>query len=243
MNVLKATAALVLVMVAVACNQGNSQGLLDVNQFETKLNATPDAQLVDVRTTEEFNGGHLANARNIDYNAGDFVNRASMLDKSKPVFVYCLAGGRSASAAAELKKAGYKEVYDMKGGYRAWSGAKKPVENGGAVAKKAGGMTKEDLDKLLADKTFAIVDFSAKWCGPCKQMWPVLDQISKEDGGKVQVIKIDVDENPLVSDAYAVESLPTLLFFNKNKLLGKSLGWYGEEKLRKDVESYAKLAQ
>lgn len=246
MKAFKAGALLMALFIVAACNTGTSQGLLDVDQFEAKLNSKTDAQLIDVRTPDEFNGGHLVNAQNIDFNAADFDSRVAGLDKSKPVFVYCLAGGRSASAATKLTKMGFKEVYDMKGGFRAWSGAGKAVQTDkgivGTQAKKQGGMTKDDLDKLLAENDFTIVDFSAKWCGPCKQMWPVLDKISKEDP-KVKVIKIDVDENPLVSDYYYVESLPTLFFFNKTKKLGQSLGWYGEDKLRKDVASFSKLAQ
>jgi thioredoxin 1 len=104
-------------------------------------------------------------------------------------------------------------------------------------------MTKADLDKLLTGKRFAIVDFSAKWCGPCRVLAPVLDKIGKEMGDKVFIIKIDTDENPLVSDELNIESLPTLMYYNGTKLLGKTMGWRGEPALRTDVTSFDKLAQ
>ena len=230
-----------LLLATIACNQGSGQGLLDVAQFEAKLNAKQDAQVVDVRTPEEYNEGHLANAQNINVDGADFSTQVAKLDKSKPVFVYCLAGGRSAGAAEKLKKQGFTEVYDLKGGIRAWKAAAKPLA-GEKAQKSPVGLTKSELDKMLAEKEFTVVDFTAKWCGPCKQLSPVLDKIAKEWGVKLNVIKIDVDANPLVSDAYSIESIPALMFFNKNKLLGKTLGWNGEEKLRNDITSYGKLA-
>ncbi len=230
-----------------ACNAGTSQSLLDVDKFEAKLNAATDAQIVDVRTPEEFNGGHLLNASNINVDDAAFDSKISKLDKSKPTFVYCLAGGRSANAVKKMQDAGFKEVYDMKGGFRAWSGARKPVDTGNGVVapaeQKITGMTKADLDKILTGKRYAIVDFSAKWCGPCKVLAPVLDKIGKEMGDKVFIIKIDTDENPIVSDEYKVESLPTLYYFNGTKVLGKTLGWRGEAALRKDIASFDLLAK
>ncbi len=233
---------LIVVLATTACNQGSGQGLLDANQFEAKLNAKPDAQVVDVRTAEEYNDGHLANAQNINVDGADFNTQIAKLDKSKPVFVYCLAGSRSATAAGKFKKLGFTEVYDLKGGIRAWKAADKPLASAKAAQKGPVGLTKGDLDKMLAEKEFTVVDFTAKWCGPCKQLSPILDKIAKEWGVKLNVIKIDVDANPLVSDAYSIESIPALIFFSKTKMLGKTLGWSGEEKLRSDITSYGKLA-
>ncbi len=230
-----------------ACNAGTSQSLLDIDKFEAKLNAAPDAQIVDVRTPEEFGSGHLLNASNINIDDAAFDTQIAKLDKAKPTFVYCLAGGRSANAIKKMKDAGFTELYDMKGGFRAWSGARKPVDTGNGVAapveKKITGMTKADLDKILTGKRYVIVDFSAKWCGPCKVLAPVLDKIGKEMGDKVFIIKIDTDENPIVSDEFKIESLPTLMYFNDTKLLGKTLGWRGEAALRKDVTSFDLLAK
>lgn len=239
--------AIVTIFTLVACNSVTSQNVLDVDKFEAKLKSTADAQLIDVRTTDEYNSGHLTNAVNINVDDAAFDANIARLDKSKPTFVYCLAGGRSANAVKKMKDAGFKELYDMKGGFRAWSGAGKPVDTGNGIAapveKKTTGMTKADLDKLLTGKRFAIVDFSAKWCGPCKVLAPVLDKIGKEMGDKVFILKIDTDENPVISDELNIESLPTLMYYNGTKLLGKTLGWRGEPALRSDVTSFDKLAK
>ena len=101
---------------------------LSPKDFKAAL-AKPGVQLVDVRTSEEFATGHLANARNIDYVNGDFLAGAAKLDKTKPVLLYCAAGGRSESALHDLKAAGFTNVHDMLGGIKAWRKDGLPVEN------------------------------------------------------------------------------------------------------------------
>ncbi len=77
-------------------------------------------QLVDVRTAEEFEEGHLKNAQNISVTDADFEENMSKLDKDEPVYLYCRSGKRSAKAAQILKEMGFKEIYDMEGGYLKW---------------------------------------------------------------------------------------------------------------------------
>jgi thioredoxin 1 len=69
-----------------------------------------------------------------------------------------------------------------------------------------------DADVLKSDKP-VLVEFGAKWCGPCKLMAPILEELATEYSGKVKVIKVDVDENRTLSDQYAQGGLPTLILF------------------------------
>ena len=110
--------------------QGNGKTkseVLNVEEYEKKITTTPGTQLVDVRTADEYAEGHLPNAVNIDYNADDFEANISKLDKTKPVFVYCRSGRRSASAADDMGKLGFAEVYNMKGGIVEWESSGKTV--------------------------------------------------------------------------------------------------------------------
>lgn len=92
-----------------------------VSQSEFKtLMSKKGAQLIDVRTPEEYKGGYIDNAKNIDFNSSDFKAKMAKLDKTKPVLIYCAAGGRSGKTASMLKEMGFKEVYDLQGGYSAW---------------------------------------------------------------------------------------------------------------------------
>src|ERR1035437_743514 len=85
-------------------------GKLSINEFESKLKSTPNAQLVDVRTPDEFVTGHLKDAKNIDFWAKDFDKQIMKLDKTKPTFVYCLAGTRSIKARDLMKINGFQNV-------------------------------------------------------------------------------------------------------------------------------------
>jgi rhodanese-related sulfurtransferase len=102
-----------------------SGGLLDANAFEKMLQSDKTVQLVDVRTPSEFAEGHIAGATNHDFYATDFAQKIAKLDKKRPVMVYCAAGGRSASAAEQLKKLGFGKVYDLDGGMGVWKKAGK----------------------------------------------------------------------------------------------------------------------
>jgi rhodanese-related sulfurtransferase len=87
------------------------------------------SQLLDVRTIEEYNNGHIKNAVQANWNNQDeFKNKIASLDKSKPVYLYCQVGGRSGAAAAWFVQNGFKKVYDLKGGFSAWKAADKPIE-------------------------------------------------------------------------------------------------------------------
>ncbi|MCF8407549.1 MAG: rhodanese-like domain-containing protein [Crocinitomicaceae bacterium] len=86
----------------------------------SKLMKKSGVQLIDVRTSREFSNGFITGAKNIDYNGDSFEKQIKKLDKNKPVLVYCAAGGRSENAAELLKEWGFKEVYDLIGGYNGW---------------------------------------------------------------------------------------------------------------------------
>lgn len=94
--------------------------------FEQKI-TLPDIQLVDVRTPEEYNSGHIAGAVNIDVNSPDFMSEATLkLKKDRPVYVYCRSGKRSKKAGNQLAGEGY-EVVDLDGGITDWKNSGLPV--------------------------------------------------------------------------------------------------------------------
>lgn len=89
-------------------------------EFAAKFQSTPNAQLLDVRTADEHQQQNIDGFTNIDWNASDFETKVGALDKSKPVFLHCRSGGRSAKAAAKLQEMGFREIYDMDGGMLKW---------------------------------------------------------------------------------------------------------------------------
>ena len=86
-----------------------------------------------------------------------------------------------------------------------------------------------------------LVDFWAEWCGPCKQVAPVLDKLAKEFAGKIRIAKVDVDANPGLSQAFRVMSIPTLMFVKNGKIVGQEVGAHPEHVLRSAIQQLINL--
>ncbi|MEE9361664.1 MAG: rhodanese-like domain-containing protein [Cellulophaga sp.] len=93
---------------------------LDVITFKEVIKKG-NVQLIDVRTPYEYQQGHIKNAKPIDFFANDFKEKTQQLDKERPVYLYCRSGNRSGKASKILNELGFKEIYDLKGGFIAWS--------------------------------------------------------------------------------------------------------------------------
>jgi rhodanese-related sulfurtransferase len=185
---------------------------LPVQEFEKEINKT-NILVLDVRTYTEYKSGHLANALLADWtNQQEFTQRMASLDKSKPVYVYCLSGGRSGAAVTWLNKNGYT-AYGLAGGIRSWTKENKPLIIDSAVKQTS---MEEYLASIPADKT-VLVDFSAQWCPPCKKMEPVLQTLEKEYGSKFTLLKIDAGTQTSLCKALHIDVLPTFILYKKGK--------------------------
>lgn len=118
----------IIILSTVACqSQNNSKEtgaatseVLSLADFKAKI-ADGKVQLVDVRTPQEFAQGTIGDAVNIDYLGEAFSGKIQALDKSQPVYIFCRSGNRSGKAAKVMQELGFKEIYDLQGGYLAWS--------------------------------------------------------------------------------------------------------------------------
>ena len=100
--------------------QKNTITILDKASFKIAIN-TKKVQLFDVRTANEFNGGHIKNAKNIDlFNQSHFIKEFNKLNKEEQIYLYCRSGNRSQKAAKKLERLGFKNIFDLKGGYINW---------------------------------------------------------------------------------------------------------------------------
>lgn len=83
---------------------------------------------------------------------------------------------------------------------------------------------KKSFGELLKGNAPVLVDFYATWCGPCKMMPPILQELKQSMGEKVRVVQIDVDKNPAVAQRYQVQSVPTLMLFHRGQMKWRKAG-------------------
>jgi thioredoxin 1 len=98
--------------------------------------------------------------------------------------------------------------------------------------------TDQDFQTKVSDG-LVLVDFWATWCGPCKMIAPVLEEVDAEIGDKVQIVKVDVDENQQTAGKYGIMSIPTLVLFKDGDIVDKVVGFNPKEKLVQFIEQYA----
>lgn len=205
---------------------------LDVKTYAEKLKNTEKPQLLDVRTPEEFGVEHLENADNVNVNSPDFANKVAKYDKSKPIFVYCKVGGRSAQAADKLVAMGFNEVYNLEGGIMKWTTAGMP--KAGQTA-GTGGMTVEDYQKLVASDKKVLINFTAVWCAPCQKMKPYILKMQEELKDQIKIVRVDADENKSLTEAMKIEGLPMIIIYENGKEVWRNLGYISEEDLKKHL--------
>ena len=109
------------------------------------------------------------------------------------------------------------------------------------------GTTMSELTKAVTDDTFkqdvldssgpVLVDFWAEWCGPCRMVAPILDDIAKEYAGKLTIAKVNIDENPATPNDYAVRGIPTMMLFKDGKLLDTKVGALPKGQLKSWIAS------
>ena len=214
----------------VSCNGQSVKNIkiIDPVSFTKEIENTTNAQILDVRTAEEFAVEHLQKAENVNWLSNDFTTNIAKYDKSQPVFVYCKSGRRSHQAAEKLAELGFTNIIEMEGGIINWAaeGLSKPTE-------KRIGITQKEFQNLLESDKKVLIDFYAEWCAPCKKMTPYLLKIQKELADKVVIIRLDADKNKSLLTEMKINELPTLFLYENKQLKWQHSGYINETDLRK----------
>ncbi len=100
-------------------------------------------------------------------------------------------------------------------------------------------LTDGNFDSLVAkSSTPVLVDFWAEWCGPCRRLTPTVEALAKELSGKVTIVKMNVDENPVIPGKFSIRGIPTLLLFKEGRVVESVVGVVGKDDLRKLIERH-----
>jgi rhodanese-related sulfurtransferase len=218
-------------MLMLSCNTG-SKYKINALEFKEKLLKTPDALLIDVRNPEDYNYGHIANAINVNWYEDSFFELVNTMDKNKPVFVYCLTGGRADPAAENMRNMGFKHVYELKGGMMKWRAFGFPEVN----EVNGIGMKREHYDSALSSKRMSLVHFKAKWSKVSQAMNPILEEIAKTKINDFVMFSVDVDQDQSLTRELKVDALPTIKVFRNGVEVWQKIGVTSKEELLKHLQ-------
>jgi thioredoxin 1 len=99
-------------------------------------------------------------------------------------------------------------------------------------------ITHANFQELLAEGSLLVVDFWAPWCGPCKMISPIVDELAEEYAGRAVIGKVNVDENDDTCSAYGIMNIPTILFFKGGELVHRQVGAIRKPELQKLIEEH-----
>ena len=212
---------LFMVSFLMSCAQTSTNASLTLNAAAYKeAIAAKNIQVLDVRTAAEFNGGHIQNALQANWlDQKEFTDRTQHLDKNLPVYVYCQAGARSASAQAALEAKGYK-VINLEGGMSNWKMSGFPVDGAGDKAQ----MRVEDLNTTTSSNKIVLVEVGADWCPPCRKMLPVLETLKQKPAAPFYFLRVDGGNDIEVMKSLNAEGLPTFILFKNGKEIWRQEG-------------------
>jgi thioredoxin 1 len=99
-------------------------------------------------------------------------------------------------------------------------------------------MAKESFKDLISGTTPVLVDVFADWCGPCQAMMPEIDSLASDHGEKLRVLKVNIDQNPQLGEAFAIRGVPTLLLFKEGELVWRGSGFHTKSQLDHVVQPH-----
>ena len=223
---------LLLVQIHLKAQTSEPRQLLSFDAFEAKLaQAGGRAQILDARSEEEYVQNHLKGA--ISFHVADerdFFQKTQTLNKANPVFIYSIGNGRSGQLAKRLREAGFKDVTELPGGLSKWIGSGRPV-----MSTVGTGLSLADYQAQLKSDKLVLVDFGSRYCGSCKRLDPIVNEIEKEQATHVKVIRIEAYENKALIKELGISSLPTLVLYKGDQAIWKKVGSMSKSEIQASI--------
>lgn len=219
---------------------GFSQEIQNVNAIQfNQLIQTNDGVILDVRTPQEYTRGHINNSTLINIADKDFVSKINLLQKDKPVYLYCLTGSRSRSAANYMAKIGFTKVYNLQRGILDWQSNGLAIEQSQAtIASESKTYSKDEFNQLVKSDKLVLIDFHAPWCAPCKTMNPIIEKLATDYNGKAKIEKVDVESNREIAEANQIQSIPGFVLFKNGQKVWTHKGMISYDDLSKLLKNH-----
>lgn len=100
-------------------------------------------------------------------------------------------------------------------------------------------MPTQNFSELIANEPLVLVDFYAEWCGPCKMMAPILEEVKTSIGNAARIIKVDVDRNTMAAEEYNISGVPTLILFRQGEIVWRQSGVVAPSQIRQVIQRFA----
>ena len=97
-----------------------------------------------------------------------------------------------------------------------------------------------NFESILKNNKYVLVDFFAQWCGPCKMLAPIMDELSEEYKDKIKIVKLDVDESPETAKKFDIMSIPTIIFFENGVAKDTLMGLVAKNILKEKIDQFTK---
>jgi len=224
MKKLNSVIIIALVILGIRANGQESQSKLSIDEIEVKINQSKQPQIIDARSADEFAQIHLKNAIFLSTDPATAASQLNLLNKQKPVFVYAIGNLRSGILAKQLRKQGFKLVYEIPGGIANWVGSGKPTET--AVRK---GLTLAGFQNITLKEKLLLVDFGSKYCPGCIKMAPVVDSASSETG--IPLYKVEVFDNTVLAHQLKINAIPNIALYKNGVLVWQKDGLFPKSEI------------
>lgn len=238
MNMNKTLFFFIIAIFTLSCTNAQEVKNVDSKAFSVLIKSG-DGIILDVRTPQEYSRGHIESSTLISTNDPKFIEKVSLLQKGKSIYVYCLSGSRSQAVANYLSKNGFTRVYNLTRGLMEWQQYGYPLTRSDKpVASDSKTYNESEFNKLLYSKDLVLIDFHATWCAPCKKMAPIIEKLQKNYIEKATIEKIDIVANKTLKNTYNVASIPGLILFKNGKEVWKHTGLISYANLSKVINQH-----
>lgn len=209
------------------------------SQEFNQLISEKEGVLLDVRTEREFKNGHIKNAGQLNFYSRSFRRSLLLLPKDQPIYIYCNTGWRSDIAASFLIRNGYMNVYNLENGIMEWEQANLPIiVDPDAQPETEDGFDPAEFNDLVKRDQLVFIDFYAPWCGPCRQMMPMIDRLTTKYSGRIEIVKVNADASKRLMRELQMITVPYLVLYHDGKILFDHKGLIKEQELVAILQSH-----